>query len=218
MKYTHIIWDFNGTILDDVSVGIDAINVMLSSRRMKTIDSIDEYRELFGFPIKDYYARVGFDFEIEDYEQVLAPEWVREYNLREGCAHMCDGVLDALRMFREIGVRQSIISASGIQMLESQIDRLGIKGFFDNIIGCDNYFAYGKSELCVQYVHSRPQDTFILIGDSTHDYDVATAAGVDCVLVLSGHMNRATLQQCGCPIYDNAYMAAKAIINDCSER
>ena len=71
MKYTHIIWDFNGTILDDVSIGIESVNIMLSRRKMKTIDSVEEYREIFGFPIKEYYKRCGFDFEAEDYETVL---------------------------------------------------------------------------------------------------------------------------------------------------
>ena len=211
MKYTHVIWDFNGTILDDVSIGISAINVMLSSRKMKTIDSVDEYRELFGFPIKDYYARVGFDFDKEDYEAVLAPEWVREYNLLEGAAQMCDGVEDALYLFSSSGVRQSIISASSMDMLRSQIGRLGITDCFENIIGCDNFYAYGKSELCVEFVNRHPDDKFILIGDSTHDHEVAMAAGIDCALVLSGHMNRKTLEKCGCPIYDNAYMVAKDI-------
>ena len=57
MKYSHIIWDFNGTILDDVSIGIEAINMLLLRRGLKTIDSVDEYRRIFGFPIKDYYRR-----------------------------------------------------------------------------------------------------------------------------------------------------------------
>ena len=67
MKYTHIVWDFNGTLLDDIMAGIDAVNDMLSRRGIATIQSVEDYRELFCFPIIEYYAKLGFDFEKEDY-------------------------------------------------------------------------------------------------------------------------------------------------------
>ena len=76
MKYTDIVWDFNGTLLDDIRAGIDAVNEMLARRDLATIQSVEQYRELFCFPIIDYYAKLGFDFEKEDYYSVLAPEWV----------------------------------------------------------------------------------------------------------------------------------------------
>ena len=78
MKYTDIIWDFNGTILDDVDAGIVSVNKLLSDRGLPTIESKEEYRKVFRFPIIEYYRALGFDFEREPYE-VLAPLWVSEY-------------------------------------------------------------------------------------------------------------------------------------------
>ena len=72
MKYSHIIWDFNGTIIDDVDIGINALNTLLRKYGYKEINDKDHYRSIFGFPIKDYYARAGFDFNVIDYE-TLAP-------------------------------------------------------------------------------------------------------------------------------------------------
>lgn len=204
MKYTHIIWDFNGTILDDVRIGIDAINSLLSRRAMKTIDSIEEYRSKFCFPIKEYYARCGFDFSVDDYERVLAPEWVREYNFLEKKAKLCDGVQEALKVFWDRGISQSIISASLSETLRYQTDRLKIRDYFENILGCDNFFAYGKTELCRKFVLDNSRHTFILVGDSTHDYDVAINSGIDCALISQGHMDRAALLRCDCPVFDNA--------------
>lgn len=211
MKYDHVIWDFNGTILDDVSIGIEAINVMLSSRGMPIIDGVDSYRKIFGFPIKEYYRRCGFDFEKDDYESVLAPEWVSEYKAREANASLCSGVLEALSLFEKNNIKQSVISASSTDMLNAQIDRLGIRSYFDSVIGCDNFYAYGKAEVCLNYVQEHRSESIILIGDSTHDHEVANLANIDSVLVLSGHMNREALSQCGCPIFDNAYSFAKFV-------
>ena len=78
MKYDCIVWDFNGTIMDDVQIGIESVNVLLKKRGLKTLDSREEYQSKFGFPIVDYYARLGFDFDKEPYSDI-AVEWVNEY-------------------------------------------------------------------------------------------------------------------------------------------
>ena len=213
-KYTHIIWDFNGTILDDLQIGIDAVNVMLAKRRLPTIDSVEDYRKIFGFPIKEYYRRCGFNFEADDYETVLAPEWVAEYRSREVDAELCVGVFEAIKLFSQNGVKQSVVSASASDMLHEQIGRLGIADYFDCIIGCDNFFAYGKAQLCRGFVQAHPEDSFILVGDSTHDYESAIASGIDCSLVLSGHMNRETLSECGCPLFEDALSFAHYILRN----
>ena len=55
-KYKHIIWDWNGTLLDDAWLCVDVINGVLSRRNMSTI-SLRQYQELFNFPVIDYYVR-----------------------------------------------------------------------------------------------------------------------------------------------------------------
>lgn len=212
MKYTHVIWDFNGTIFDDLSVGVEAINTMLKRRNMPILASVEEYRSKFGFPIKDYYAKCGFDFEKDDYETVLAPEWVEEYNRLEKSAGLCHNVKNALELLSDRGISQSILSASRDDMLISQINRLGISDYFDDIIGCDNFFAYGKAHLCKKYVFEHPERRFIMIGDTTHDHDVAKSAGIDCALVTTGHMSRKVLSLCGCEVYDDCLSFALDIL------
>ena len=62
MKHTDVIWDFNGTILDDVAAGIASVNKMLSDRSLPTIKDKEHYRKIFRFPIIEYYRSLGFDF------------------------------------------------------------------------------------------------------------------------------------------------------------
>ena len=61
MKYTHIIWDWNGTLLNDISSSLQSVNDMLAMRGKDPID-IDFYRECIGVPIVKFYERV-FDLE-----------------------------------------------------------------------------------------------------------------------------------------------------------
>ncbi len=213
MKYTHVIWDFNGTILDDVGIGIESTNQLLRARNLPEIRDVEHYRSIFGFPIKEYYRRCGFNFSVDDYESVLAPQWVEEYNKREHKSSLCIGVHDALRLLQRAGIRQSILSASDSRMLYSQVRRLGIADYFEHIIGCDNFFAYGKTELCVDFVRLHPEQHFILLGDTTHDHEVACAAGIDCALVLTGHMNTQMLKATNAPLFENAMEFSKYITN-----
>ena len=126
---------------------------------------------------------------------------------------MCDGVLYALRTLRDAGISQSILSASLSDMLMSQVSRLNISRFFTNIVGCDDFFAYGKTDLCKKFVGDNSQQSFLLVGDTTHDYEVALAAGIDCVLICQGHMDIMTLEQCGCPVFEDARQFSDYILS-----
>ena len=70
MKYTHILWDFNGTIFNDVDASRRATNILLRRYGLPEILSVDELRGRFGFPVRDYYAGRGFDFERYSYEDM----------------------------------------------------------------------------------------------------------------------------------------------------
>ena len=74
MRYTHVIWDFNGTIVNDVEAGIKSENVLLARRGMSLIEDVDYYRSIFTFPIVDYYKKLGHDFTRDPYEK-LSVEW-----------------------------------------------------------------------------------------------------------------------------------------------
>ena len=103
MKYTHILWDFNGTIINDVETGIISLNTLLARRNMPTIDSIEQYHSVFTFPITKYYENVGFDFSVEPYDK-LAIEWVKENEINIRKARLCDGAKEALEFFKNKGV------------------------------------------------------------------------------------------------------------------
>ena len=67
MKYDLIIWDWNGTLLDDVSASLRSVNDMLDRREMPRIDLV-RYRECIGVPIRCFYEQV-FNMEHLDPEQ-----------------------------------------------------------------------------------------------------------------------------------------------------
>ncbi len=197
--YSLIIWDFNGTILDDVGIGIESVNRLLIRRNFKKLENIGEYHKVFGFPIIDYYKRLGFDFEKESYE-LLAKEWVNEYTSLESTAVLRPFVKELLEMISSFGITQVILSASEKNMLTRQVDALGIRNFFDEILGVDDIYAFGKEEMARKWMSKKHIESALVIGDTEHDAEVARKIGADCILIGGGHQDVKTLQKCGVPV------------------
>ena len=195
MKYTYCIWDFNGTILDDVELGIYAINELFKAHGMEKRIEREEYCAKFDFPIIDYYRRVGFDFEKTPYEE-LAVEWVNIYFSNFDKAHLFGDVNSALKFFEDRGVRQSVLSASERKSLISQIEDFGIKPYFEEIMGIDNIYAASKLMLARAWRESHPDESVMFIGDTTHDIETARVLGADCYIVCAGHQSRERFEGC----------------------
>ena len=195
MKYTYCIWDFNGTILDDVALGIYAINELFKAHGMEKRIEREEYCAKFDFPIIDYYRRVGFDFEKTPYEE-LAVEWVNIYFSNFDKACLFGDVNSALQFFKANGVRQSVLSASERKSLISQIEDFGIKDYFEEIMGIDNIYAASKLMLARAWREKHPDERVMFIGDTTHDIETAKILGADCYIVCAGHQSRERFVGC----------------------
>ncbi len=202
MKYSHIVWDFNGTILDDVRTGIISVNTLLSARGLNTIDSVEEYHRVFGFPIIEYYKRLGFDFDAEPYDKI-AHEWVALYLENVKHAPLCPGVREILEEISSLGIPQMILSATEKDMLESQLSELVIRDYFSDVLGLDNIYAHSKVELGMAWMDKVKPRRALFIGDTEHDAKTAKSMGVECVLISGGHQSDEKLAECGVPVLKN---------------
>ncbi len=203
-KPDYVIWDFNGTILDDVQTGIDSVNSLLRKRQLPEIPDADFYRNVFGFPIRDYYQRLGFDFTKEPYEDI-AVEWVELYLRNVPKAPLCSGVLQTLDFFREHNVPQVILSATKLEMLEKQLKQLGIRDYFEEVMGLDNIYATSKARLAEEWMRRHPNMHILMLGDTIHDYEVAKLMGATCILIEGGHQTRTVLKSAECQVVHNLF-------------
>ncbi len=190
----HIIWDWNGTLLDDVDACVNSINRMLEPRSLPTITT-QEYRDIFNFPVKSYYKDLGFDMENEDWDS-MAKEFHRHYALFSAEAKLRKDAVETLTKLHKNGIPMSILSASEIGILERMLTTHNIRPFFDNVFGLDNLYASSKLERgqrLMQLIKTPPQDIF-LIGDTNHDHEVAEELGINCIMLTGGHQSEARLK------------------------
>lgn len=185
--YDYVIWDWNGTLLDDISASLNSVNDMLALRGMPPI-GVERYRECIGTPIRCFYEQV-FDMEKEDYPRLLA-EYHAGYARHLINCSIGKGAVDALEFFASQGSVQVIISSCEQNQLLSGVESYGVSGYFDAVLGASDFLAAEKVERAQKYLaeKSKKSDPKILvIGDLLHDFELANAVSAHCVITKSGH-------------------------------
>lgn len=200
-KYTHVIWDWNGTLLDDVPWCIDCINLMLRGRNLPVFDSVESYHRVFGFPIRDYYQRAGFDFDKDPFEN-LAKEYIQLYHSSESKVNLFTEAKEIISELNSKEINQIILSASEIGNLLRQVKPYGINSYFDEILGVSDVYATSKVAIAKDYMRRVRPDKAVLIGDTIHDKEVADVLGIDIILIASGHQSKTSLVSSGALVID----------------
>lgn len=195
MKYTHIVWDWNGTLFDDLEYSLKCINTLLSRYGLENL-TLNRYHEVFGFPISDYYKRIGFDFDKTPYS-VLAKEYMDIYipgSLSCALRHDSQATVDELNKRGYVNV---VLSASKEGYLLEQAKAAGLKNI-SRYYGIDNIHAVGKEDIARKLRKDLPDAKILFVGDTGHDKLAADAAMADCVFVKGGHNSEQELEKYGC--------------------
>lgn len=197
-----IIWDWNGTLLNDIELCVQTINEMLQKRNLQKL-TVDEYKEVFSFPVKDYYQKIGFDFNDEPFE-IPAFEFIEEYNCQVKGCKLHQNSVSVLNYFQSVGIRQFVLSAMKQDALDQCLEQQNISHYFEHISGLDNHYAASKIENGQQLISELNLNAseLILIGDTVHDFEVARELGCQCVLIANGHQSKHILESTGVLVID----------------
>lgn len=202
MKYTHIIWDWNGTLIDDVHPAVNAVNDLLKEYN-KPLTSIEEYRKMLETPVIKYYAKL-FDFNETPF-QLLADKWSAKYNEYLKSADLMNGAKNVLEHIKNLGAEQMIISSCQKEWIYESLKRFGIENYFSAVSGADNNISEGKIERAKQIISSliNEEKKILVIGDMVHDYETAQALDADCILIPDGQQSREALEETGAIILEH---------------
>lgn len=195
-----IIWDWNGTLLNDTDICLGSMNDLLKKRNLPAL-SLQRYREIFNFPVRNYYASAGFDFTVENFD-VVAIEFMNLYFERVSRAGIFAEARNVLSELRTRAFTQVLISAMEHESLVTSVKEKGLFEYFDHISGINDHFADGKIENAKKIVNDLKLDPTktLMIGDTIHDFEVAGELGIACLLVTNGHQSAERLKLLNCEI------------------
>lgn len=199
--YEYIIFDFNGTILDDVDLCINILNYMLEKHGYQKVTK-ERYLDIFTFPIIKYYKLAGFDFNKHSFHD-LSIEFINMYQQASLKCLIYDGVIELLNKLKQLNKKIILLSASQIDNLLEQTNHFDITKYFDQILGLDNIQAKSKIDIAKKYFidNNINLSKAIMIGDTIHDMEVANELNINSVLIANGHQSYNRLKKIKKEVY-----------------
>lgn len=203
--YKYIIFDFNGTLLDDVIISLDALNFCYN----KYIDknnkiSLKDYLDKFSFPVGKYYESLGFDFNKINYD-LVANDFIDYYTSRFKENKLYPEVKDVLNKLKKENYKLIILTASYIKLIEKQLKYYQIEDYFDYLLAQKNKYAESKVKMALDFFKEKNinPNQCLYIGDTLHDIEVAKEIGVKIISFSKGHNSKELLETKNNDVIDN---------------
>ena len=202
MKYKNILWDWNGTILNDTPVAFEATNILLRRYNYPTI-TLEYYKDNVDTPIVNFYSKI-FDLTKENME-TLDNEWCVLYNQLSEKILLHKGVETLLKEFSEKNCHQAVLSAFKTEEITKFARKFAVEHYFKSILGTQNIVMESKTMRGKKYMQENdldPKET-LYIGDTVHDCETALGLDTDCVLLSCGQQSKKLLKECGVPVFES---------------
>lgn len=201
-KIKALIWDWNGTILNDVVHSVNSLNYICDKYSLKSV-SVELYKQNFSFPVREFYKGLGFDFAKHDFDMV-SHEYINHFKAHKDI-QLYPNLKELLAKIHNVGIKQYVLSAMESTLLKEMLIEHGISQYFDHIQGSDDHQANSKVDSGRRLLEKIeiPMENIVLIGDTLHDFEVANELGITSVLVSSGHNTYERLIPVGTQVCDN---------------
>jgi phosphoglycolate phosphatase-like HAD superfamily hydrolase len=205
---THLVWDWNGTLLDDLTLVVEATNTAFTAVGGRSVDP-DEHRRVFRRPVAEFYAEILERAVDADEFGRLDRIFHDAYRVGLTTTSLAADAKEAMRSWPG---SQSLLSMWFHEELVPAIETYGLDGMFTRVdglrtlVGGDlkaGHLARHLAELGVS------GDQAVLIGDSLDDGAAADSVGAASVLYTGGFTDPARLRASGRPVADTLVEAVR---------
>jgi len=201
----HIVWDWNGTLLDDFSICVAAAD--RASRLAVGVGVSDNaYRKHFTRPIRTFYERLAARPVSDSEWRLIVQEYHSCYAELLETAVLRTGALAALECAGRQGMTQSLLSMAGHDQLVRLVRRHGLDRYFLVVDGSNGEArTASKRDMLVSHLRSVQRrcgtelapHAVLLVGDTLDDAVAAAAVGARCALLADGSLDVDAAAACG---------------------
>lgn len=206
----HLVWDWNGTLLDDLPIVVESVNRSISTLGAGSIDA-DDYRDHYTRPVRDFYVSLlGRDISDEEWLR-LNTTFHDEYFRRATTVDLSPGALEATSLLERSGWTQSLLSMSPQDWLDRIVSRLGIVDRFVRIDGMVVMTGGLKAVYLEDHLNKMeiPGETTVVVGDTPDDVAAARHVGATPILFHGGSHHLELLEEEGVPIAETLIEAVE---------
>jgi phosphoglycolate phosphatase-like HAD superfamily hydrolase len=209
---THLVWDWNGTLLDDLTLVVSSTNEAFFSVGGRAVGS-DEHRQRFRRPVAEFYAEMlGRAVDEDEFGQL---DRIFHDAYRVGLTSTTLAA-DAIAAIKSWDGSQSLLSMWFHEELVPAIETYGLAGMFTRVdglrteVGGDLKAGHLARHLDALGISG---EQAVLIGDSLDDGAAADSVGAASVLYTGGFTDPARLRASGRPVADTLVEAVQMAHN-----
>ncbi len=216
-----VAFDLDGTLLDTVHDLAAAVNLLLADLGHPPLHAVT-VRDLVGKGMASLVrkamlrsrGRAPDDAELA----VLLPRYQAHYeNLLGHETEAFPGLLEMLARLKAEGFRLAVVTNKATRFVRPHLDKAGILGYFDAIVGGDDAHAKKPDPAPIVMAAQRlgvPVTHMLMVGDSVNDAQAARAAGCPVVLLPHGYNEGEPVHGLDC----DGIVPSLAAVADCVRR
>lgn len=199
MRYTHMIFDLDGT-LTDPKVGITKAITFALNKMGEPVPAMEILEDFIGPPLFDsFIEKCG----LTPAQALRAVDYYREYYADKGLYenHPYPGVEEALKALKQENVRLYVATSKPEVYAKKILSHFGLSDYFDCIAGATLDGTITRKEEVLDYLSEKCQltelNTVLMVGDRKFDIQGARHAGFHAAAVLYGYGSREELEAHG---------------------
>ena len=178
--FRNLIFDWSGTLVDDLGPVIEATNAVLAKYNIEPLDR-ESFRRSFRLPYREFYAELLPHIPLEELESHFRPA----FDAAVTPVTVLPFAREKLEWCASLGIRCFVLTSMDTLAFERQMDEFGLRGHFEATYSG----VLDKREVIHEILkthHLAPSET-AFVGDMTHDVETARHGGVSSIAVLTGY-------------------------------
>lgn len=185
-RYDLVVFDWDGTLMD--STRLIASCLQEACRDVGApVPSESDALFVIGLNLADTLRRVTPGLDANGQRQ-LAERYRHHFLAREHEAPLYAGVRDMLQELHASGKRLAVATGKARRGLERALDSTGLRAWFEATRCADEGFAKPHPDMLLMLLDITGVEPHraVMVGDTTHDLELAANAGVDALAVCYG--------------------------------
>lgn len=178
--FRNLIFDWSGTLVDDLGPVLDATNVVLQRYGRPTMDR-ESFRRQFRLPYREFYAECLPGVTIEELESHFRPAFAAS----SAPVFVLPHAREKLDWCAQRGIRTFVLTSMDADAFYLQLKEFGLEQHFEATYAG----VADKRELIhrILETHGLRASETAFVGDMTHDIETARHGGVASIAVLTGY-------------------------------
>lgn len=186
--FKNLIFDWSGTLVDDMGPVIEATNTVLQKYHIPPYDR-EGFRRTFRLPYRDFYSEIIPGIPLSELEAHFRPAFDNATSPVTVLPH----AREKLQWATTRGLRLFVLTSMDPTAFARQLADLHMQHFFEHTYAG----ILDKRELIHHLIetHRLAKHETAFIGDMTHDIETARHGGISSIAVLTGYHHPEVLAQ-----------------------